>query len=68
MDIEIYSADGTEYLSMEDCSELCTNDLKCGAFEWRYEYCSWWKTNKCQDESESTINNAWFYTCRKPGT
>ena len=47
-----------------ECKSRCSNDPNCGAYEWSFKYCSWWRHGVCQNISDATSN---FFTCRKRG-
>ena len=60
-----YYENYTTVNGIDKCKSYCSDDHSCGAFEWTLHYCSWWKYGKCQNESDATMNNTRFTTCRK---
>ena len=64
-DWDFYYEDFTTNSGILRCEEYCSNDENCGAFEWTWNYCAWWKIGVCQRKSDATMTDTHFRTCRK---
>ena len=57
--------DSSATKNIDECRLRCTEDENCGSFEWTNNYCGWWKVGKCLRDSEMTLEDSHFWTCRK---